>query len=310
MGRHESEQADWDGIRAQALASLSSDGQRMVGQVASQLGDLNHTDNQSVEQIVSGIAHDFNNLLGVVQSTLELFGQRFEQTAVPPRERDHLDRAMIATARGAALMRQMAALARRETLPVMVLDPNQLIRDAESLLRSTLEPKIQWRTKLAPDLWPIMADAAQFDTAILNLVLNARDAMPDGGQLTIKTSNVVFDSGFDNSGRPSHYAAITVSDNGTGMSDVVRASAFEPYFTTKAEGKGTGLGLSQVQAFARRFQGFVTLQSSLGQGTAVTILLPPQGSVLAQAAQEGVSAPLRANRGAGAVAAKKGDIVP
>ena len=225
---------------------------------------------QAVGQLAGGIAHDFNNLLATIQGNLDLLAQ----TVPLEQERQHhwIDRATGAVHRGSQLSGRLLAFSRRQRLSVDTTEVNRLISDLVPLLRtSTHGQRIRIETSLSGDLWPAMIEPSQVEAAILNLALNARDAMPDGGCLTISTTNHTLHEKEEIAA--GHYVAITVTDTGTGMDEHVARRAFEPFFTTKGP-SGTGLGLSQVQRMVREVKGAVRLSSSPGEGTSVTLLLP------------------------------------
>jgi CheY-like chemotaxis protein len=177
--------------------------------------------------------------------------------------------------RGATLVRQLLAFARKQTLEPVRVDLNEVVRGIGDLLRATLGRRVRVETKLDPGLWPALVDRAQIEHVILNLAINARDAMPDGGTLTIATDNVALDAQSRVADLPAgEYVAVNVGDTGTGMTDEVLRNAFEPFFTTKAPGHGSGLGLSQVYGVARQSGGGVRIDSAVGRGTNVAVLFP------------------------------------
>jgi signal transduction histidine kinase/ActR/RegA family two-component response regulator len=228
---------------------------------------------EAVGRLTGGVAHDFNNLLTVVRGNIELLS-RSARLADPP-ERDLLAAMRAAADRGATLTGQLLAFARRQPLVPRAVDLNAVIAGMQDLLRSALGSTIQVETRPAADLWPAMVDATQIELVVLNLTINARDAMPRGGVLYIETANAAVGPP-QGRGEPAEgaYVSITVRDSGTGMTAEVRARAFEPFFTTKAPGSGSGLGLSQVYGTARQSGGGVRIDSTPGDGTSVTIYLP------------------------------------
>jgi signal transduction histidine kinase len=234
---------------------------------------------QAVGQLAGGIAHDFNNMLATVLGNLELMQHRVMQVAptLPAADADRLaaliERATGAVQRGAQLTSRLLAFSRRQRLSTRATDLNRLVQELVSLATSTLGRKVRVVTDLAPELWPAMVDPSQVEAALLNLCLNARDAMPDGGQLTICTTNVVFEGRQADDPPPGAYVRVSIADNGHGMTPEVRRQAFDPFFTTKGPG-GSGLGLSQVYGMARQSGGTVLLDSTEGQGTEVALLLP------------------------------------
>ncbi len=186
--------------------------------------------------------------------------------------------AMTAAQRATALTQRLLAFARRQPLDPKRVDVNRLLAGMEDLLRRTLGPAVKLEMVLAGGLWPTLSDPNQLDSAILNLAINARDAMQDGGQLTIETSNVALDDVYVRAQgaelRPGQYVAIAVTDTGTGMTPDIMAKVFDPFFTTKPTGQGTGLGLSMVYGFVRQSEGHVTIYSEPGQGTTFRLYLP------------------------------------
>ena len=237
---------------------------------------------EAVGQLTAGLAHDFNNLLSVVLGNIELARLRLRGDNDTDRL---LERAMGAADRGAGLTRQLLAFARNQKLAIQPADANQLIEGVRELLERSAGPAVRLRFDLAPDLPPILVDRGQLEVALLNLVLNARDAMPLGGGITISTR------ASDPQQLPADlsvgdYLQIRVQDSGPGMPPEIRQRAFEPFFTTKEVGKGSGLGLAQVFGIARQSGGTVALDSELGQGTAVTIYLPRSAVAPATAAAD------------------------
>ena len=230
---------------------------------------------EAVGQLTGGLAHDFNNLLTGIMGNLELL-----QVRVARGRLDDLDRfinaAQGAGRRAASLTQRLLAFSRRQTLDPKATDVNRLVAGLEELLRRTVGPLHNIEVVQAAGLWSAMIDATQLESAVLNLAINARDAMPDGGRLTIETANKWLD---DRAARerdlpPGQYLSICVSDTGTGMTAEVAARAFDPFYTTKPIGEGTGLGLSMIYGFARQSGGQVRIYSELGQGTTVCIYLP------------------------------------
>ncbi len=224
---------------------------------------------EALGQLTGGIAHDFNNLLTAILGGLEVTRRRTED----PRSLRLIDSSISAAQRGAKLIAQLMAFARKQNLQVEYLPLNTLVRDMQELLERSVGAAVRLDLDLAPDVWPVMADANQVQTALLNLAINARDAMPNGGTLRIASGNV-FVEHEEADLNAGGYASLTVQDNGTGMSSDVQARLFEPFFTTKELGKGTGLGLAQVYGFVRQSGGTVRVLSAVGLGTTITILLP------------------------------------
>ncbi|MCL2420219.1 MAG: ATP-binding protein, partial [Conexibacteraceae bacterium] len=226
---------------------------------------------QAVGRLAGGVAHDFNNLLATILGNLELVERRFG--GQDDKLHALLARAMEAVQRGAQLTSKLLAFSRRQRLAARPTDLNRLVADLVALASSTLGRRLRIETRLDPDLWLAMVDPSQVEAAVLNLALNARDAMQDGGVLTLTTWNEIVGVG-DPDAEPGSYVCVSVTDTGTGMPPEVQARAFEPFFTTKDHGEGPGLGLSQVYGVARQSGGTVRLQSMLGHGTTVTLLLP------------------------------------
>jgi signal transduction histidine kinase/ActR/RegA family two-component response regulator len=229
---------------------------------------------EAVGRLTGGIAHDFNNLLTAVVGNLELLQLR---VASDERALRLAAAAFEAAMRGAKLTTQLLAYSRTQKLALGVIDVNAVLRGTDELLARTVGPLIELRLLLDPAARPAIADANQLELAILNLALNARDAMPEGGRLTITTGRQVITPDQSGDGRdelgPGRYVVISVVDTGTGMPPEVLARAMEPFFTTKGIGQGTGLGLSQVYGIARQSGGDVRIESSAGRGTTVRILL-------------------------------------
>jgi len=229
---------------------------------------------EAIGKLTGGVAHDFNNVLQIVGSNLQLL-----QAAVQSQpEADRLLRAALsAVDRGAKLSSQLLAFARRQPLDPMPLNISRRVRDMDDLLRRALGEDIEVETILAAGLWTTMADANQLENVILNLAINARDAMPDGGQLTIETANTVLDDSYTGDMpdvAAGQYVMLAISDTGHGMPPEVAARAFEPFFTTKPEGVGTGLGLSMAYGFAKQSGGHIRIYSEVGAGTTIRLYLP------------------------------------
>jgi PAS domain S-box-containing protein len=230
---------------------------------------------EAVGQLTGGIAHDFNNLLAGISGAFEMIGTRLSQG----RSRDvekYLTAGQGATRRAAALTHRLLAFSRRQTLSPKAIVINRLLTDLVELVQRTVGPGIEVETIAAGGLWPTLVDANQLENAILNLCINARDAMPDGGKITIETGNKWLDHrtarerGLD----PGQYVTVCVSDTGSGIPKDILDRVFDPFFTTKPIGEGTGLGLSMVYGFARQSHGHVRIYSELGQGTMVCVYLP------------------------------------
>ena len=230
---------------------------------------------EAVGQLTGGIAHDFNNLLTGITGALDLMQRRIAQGRTADVER-YVGLAMASANRAAALTHRLLAFSRRQTLDPKPVDGNALVGSMEDLLRRTLGERITLDFALAPDLWPTYCDPHQLENAVLNLCINARDAMPEGGRLTVETSNATLDgrAARERGMRAGDYVALCVSDTGPGMPPEVVAKVFEPFFTTKPIGQGTGLGLSMIHGFARQSGGQVRVYSEVGQGTTMRIYLP------------------------------------
>jgi PAS domain S-box-containing protein len=228
---------------------------------------------EAIGQLTGGVAHDFNNLLTIITGNLELL----EDYVSDPRGADNLKRAQGAAEAGARLTSRLLTFARRRRLEPQTVDLNEQVRAMLELLTRTLGENIQLSTRLAYDLWKTRIDQSEIESAILNLAINARDAMPNGGKLVIETSNVVLEDemAFSKGAvAPGNYVRMSVSDTGTGMNKDVLRRAFEPFFTTKPTGRGTGLGLSTIYGFVKQSNGNVMIYSEAGQGTTVNIYLP------------------------------------
>jgi PAS domain S-box-containing protein len=230
---------------------------------------------EAVGQLTGGIAHDFNNLLTGIVGSLDLLQHRLTQGRTDNFAR-YINAAMTSANRAAALTHRLLAFARRQPLIPTSVDVNQLVGSLEDLLRRTIGETIDLEIIASNDLWFTLCDPNQLESALLNLAINARDAMPDGGKLTISTSNAWFDSVTADTPAllPGDYVCIVVTDSGVGMSAEVAARAFDPFFTTKPIGHGTGLGLSMIYGFARQSNGHVTIESKVGRGTSVWLYLP------------------------------------
>ncbi|KQM67743.1 hypothetical protein ASE75_02190 [Sphingomonas sp. Leaf17] len=230
---------------------------------------------EAVGQLTGGLAHDFNNLLTGVLGSLELLGIRMAQGRLADVERYSLA-AQGAARRAAALTHRLLAFSRRQTLDPRPTDVNRLIAGLEDMVRRTVGPQVTVEVVAAGGLWPTLVDPNQLENALLNLCINARDAMPGGGRLTIETANRWLDErgALGRELPPGQYVSICVSDTGTGMTPDVIAKAFDPFFTTKPIGLGTGLGLSMIYGFARQSGGQVRIYSEVGEGSNICVYLP------------------------------------
>jgi PAS domain S-box-containing protein len=228
---------------------------------------------EAIGQLTGGIAHDFNNLLAVMASSLDVLSTRLHHQP----DTRMLDSMRRAIERGATLTQQLLSFARQQPLKVETYNINSVIGGFEAVLRRAGNSTIRFQIKLDPALRPVSLDVARFEAALLNLVVNARDAMPNGGTLTIATENVELGEREVGTLAAGPYVKVAVADTGEGMPPEVIARAFEPFFTTKEIGKGTGLGLSQVYGFIAQSNGEVVLESQVGEGTTVSIYLPTVG---------------------------------
>ncbi len=229
---------------------------------------------EAVGQLTGGIAHDFNNLLTGVIGALDLMGRRHREGRHDKIE-TYIEMALASANRAAALTHRLLAFARRQPLDPKIVDVNALIGAMSDLLRRSVNEQIELRFVLAADAWTTLCDPSQLENAILNLAINARDAMPTGGSITVATRNLTLDTSSAASAiAPGDYVVVSVADNGTGMPPDVLARAFDPFFTTKPLGQGTGLGLSMIYGFARQSEGQARIASVLGEGTTIDMILP------------------------------------
>ena len=231
---------------------------------------------EAVGQLTGGIAHDFNNIIQGITGSLQIATRRLEQRRTDEIGR-FMARAITAADRAAALIHRLLAFSRRQPLDPRTVDASALVASLEDLFRRTIGERIALRLEQADNLWTTLCDPNQLESSLLNLVINARDAMPDGGTLTIETRNVDLDTLYVSEFadvEPGQYVRICVSDTGIGMSADTISKAFDPFFTTKPIGRGTGLGLSMAYGFARQSEGFARIHSTLGEGTTVNLYLP------------------------------------
>lgn len=229
---------------------------------------------EAIGHLTGGVAHDFNNLLAIILGNLELLD---EQLGEQPSLQDLVRRAFGAAQRGALLTQRLLAFSRRQPLQARPVDLNHLVSGMIDILRRTLGETIQLQALLTNDLWPIFIDPGQLENALLNLSLNARDAMPQGGRLMIKTANCVLDEHYaatHEDVQPGEFVMLAVNDTGVGMAPEVIEHVFEPFFTTKEVGKGSGLGLSMVYGLVKQSGGHVAIDSKLGEGTTIKVYLP------------------------------------
>ena len=230
---------------------------------------------ESLGQLTGGIAHDFNNMLSVVIGSLDLARRRLKTD--PDRAEAFIGAALEGARRAAALTSRLLAFARQQPLAPVVSDPNRLVATMSELLRRTLGEPYRLETVLAGGVWRVNVDVSQLENALVNLCVNARDAMPDGGRLTLETANAHLDDAYAAQNaevQPGQYVLISVTDTGVGMPPSVIDKAFDPFFTTKPVGKGTGLGLSQVFGFVKQSGGHLKIYSEIDVGTAVKVYLP------------------------------------
>ncbi len=254
---------------------------------------------EAVGQLTGGLAHDFNNLLAGISGAFELIGSKLDQ-----KRHDEIERYLLAgqgaVRRAAALTQRLLAFSRRQTLLPRPLTVNLLLAEFCELVRRTVGPAIAVETDTDPDLWPVLADANQLENALLNLCINARDAMPDGGRLTLGTRNRTVDSkaALDLAVDPGAYVVISVSDTGSGIERSLLHRVFDPFFTTKPIGVGTGLGLSMVYGFARQSDGQVRIESQVGKGTTVRLYLPRHEGAVPEQTLSVAAGPREAEAGA------------
>ncbi|HEV7255271.1 MAG TPA: PAS domain-containing protein [Mesorhizobium sp.] len=257
---------------------------------------------EAVGQLTGGIAHDFNNLLTGIIGSLDMLQRRVAQGRTGEIDR-FVSTATASANRAAALTHRLLAFSRRQPLDPKPVDANRLVTAMEELLRRTLGESFEIEIVTAGGLWQTLCDPHQLESALLNLAINARDAMPDGGKLTVETCNAHLDSAYaaqSREVRPGQYVCICVSDTGTGMSKETITKAFDPFFTTKPIGQGTGLGLSMVYGFARQSDGYAKIYSEVGQGTTVKLYLPRfygEGEASEEAARASDLPAVRADHG-------------
>jgi PAS domain S-box-containing protein len=269
--------------RKRAEAALQHLNETLEIRIAEAIAERKHAEEalrqsqkmEAVGQLTGGIAHDFNNLLTGIIGSLELLEVRLRQGRTSEIHR-YVGAAQGASKRAAALTHRLLAFSRRQTLDPKPTDVNRLVMDMEELIRRTVGPQITLEVVTAVGLWSALIDASQLESALLNLCINARDAMPEGGRITIETANKWLD---DHAAKerdlpPGQYLSLCVTDTGSGMTPDVIARAFDPFFTTKPIGQGTGLGLSMVYGFVRQSGGQVRIYSEVGCGTTMCLYLP------------------------------------
>ncbi|WP_244448024.1 ATP-binding protein [Neorhizobium vignae] len=222
---------------------------------------------EAIGQLTGGVAHDFNNLLMVISGGLEMLDRQTD----PARRKRLMDGMRQAAERGSGLTRQLLAFSRRQELQPQTIDLARQIGGMRELLDRSLRGDVHVTLEFSPDLWPVEVDASELELVVLNLAVNARDAMPRGGTIEIHAENLPL---LDQGGSTKDFVTLSVSDNGSGMTREVQARVFEPFFTTKDIGKGSGLGLAQVHGFVQQSGGKIELQSEVGRGTKITLFLP------------------------------------
>ena len=261
-----------------------------VGTIVTDITDQKHAETQlaqaqrmeAIGQLTGGIAHDFNNMLTAILLNAEVLATQIQNESL----RQLAEAMRLAAEHGADLTARLLAFGRRQTLVPRPTDVNALLGDMAPLMQRTLGEHIEIKLVRGENLWPATIDRGQLESAVLNLAVNARDAMPDGGRLAIETANAELDEGYaavNPDVRPGQYVMVAVSDTGAGMSADVLARAFEPFFTTKDVGKGTGLGLSMVYGFVKQSEGHARIYSEVGVGTVVRLYLPRSKEVVSAA---------------------------
>lgn len=229
---------------------------------------------EAVGRLTGGVAHDFNNILMVIMANID---ELADDARLPSDLSKRIGRIANATQRASDLTRQLLAFARRQTLRPEWTDVNELVSATTGLMRRALGEAVQIESRLADGIWPVEVDRGQLQSALVNICINARDAMPEGGKLLVETGNVMFDADYarrNPDAAAGEHVLITVTDTGTGMAPEILDRVFEPFFTTKETGRGTGLGLSMVYGFVRQSRGHVKISSEVGRGTSVRIHLP------------------------------------
>ena len=285
---------DWMAVWSEADRSLFFIGRDMTESDRREAELRQAQKMEAVGQLTGGVAHDFNNILMIIQANVEAME---EEPALAPDLRRRIDGIGRAAGRAAGLTRQLLAFSRKQALSPRATDINALVAETARLLARTLGARIEIGLELAADAWPVEIDRGQLDAALVNLALNARDAMPAGGRLTIATRNATLtEAGARALAAPAtdvragDYVVLSVTDTGTGMSPEIRDKVFEPFFTTKELGRGTGLGLSMVYGFIRQSRGHVEIESAPGEGTTFRLWLPRSAAEGEMAADPGARA--------------------
>jgi signal transduction histidine kinase/CheY-like chemotaxis protein len=285
----------------QALA-LPSPGQMREANAALQESEDRLRQAQKMEavgQLTGGIAHDFNNMLQGIAGGLELMQRRIAQ-GQPEEAARFVAVAQQSVVRAAGLTHRMLAFARRQALNPRPVEPDTLVRGIAEMIQRTVGPGVQLELRLRDGKWAALCDANQLESALLNLAINARDAMPDGGTLTIATADrpvTAAELSGQDGAEPGDYVEMSVADTGTGMTPDVMARAFEPFFTTKPIGEGSGLGLSQIYGFVRQSGGFIRMESAPGQGTTLRLFLPRHAQFAPNTVATDAAAPKPASQG-------------
>ena len=263
--------------------------ERRDAQAALQRAQAQLAQSQKMEalgQLTGGVAHDFNNLLMIVSGQAQSLLRRLDDEKL----RRSLDAIMTAATRGETLTRQLLTFSRRQPLNPRTVKPNQIIARFGDMLASSVRGNIDLQVNIPPDVWPIAIDVSEFELAMVNLVVNSRDAMPNGGSITVSAANTVLRGAETLEGLAGDFVAFTVTDTGSGIPKEILNKVFDPFFTTKSPGKGTGLGLSQVYGFVRQSGGAITAESQLGQGTQMIVYLPRSHEPVVATAKSEVTA--------------------
>ena len=284
-----------------SVSQFSADGRRYFTGMIHDLSDRKHVEEalreserrlaqaqkmEAVGQLTGGIAHDFNNLLLVITGNHELLELQLDRDEQKVLLKEAQDAAML----GSKLTDQLLTFARRRHMDAQVIQLNDQVVGITDMLRRTLGEHVMLSTSLARNVWATRADPGQFQSAIVNMAVNARDAMAQGGKLVIETRNIVLDADhadFHPELKPGQYVQLSISDTGSGMAPDVRDRVFEPFFTTKEKGRGTGLGLAMVYGFVKQAGGHITIYSELGHGTTFNLYFPRVDGVTHQASRQG-----------------------